>query len=137
MKENIFTVKLHDIILPEGVSLVIKSENIDKPKDIENQSTGVRLKEPDETSVNRIELLDHIFLVLDLIDIDFKNLIEQSEEILIDEKHVKTLLYNQLCALKFLHSSNIIHRDIKPANILIDSNCGVKICDFGLARVMP
>jgi len=46
-------------------------------------------------------------------------------------------MYNLLCAMNFIHSANIIHRDIKPANILIDSSCAVKICDFGLARVMP
>ena len=39
-----------------------------------------------------------------------------------------------LCAIKFLHSANIIHRDLQPANLLIDSTCSVKICDFGLAR---
>jgi mitogen-activated protein kinase 1/3 len=33
-----------------------------------------------------------------------------------------------------MHSARILHRDIKPANILINEDCGVKICDFGLAR---
>ena len=42
-----------------------------------------------------------------------------------------------LSALSYIHSANIIHRDLKPANFLIDSQCSVKICDFGLARVMP
>jgi serine/threonine protein kinase len=39
--------------------------------------------------------------------------------------------------MNFMHSLNIIHRDIKPANFLINEDCKVKICDFGLARVMP
>ena len=30
----------------------------------------------------------------------------------------------------------MIHRDLKPDNILITENCTVKICDFGLARVI-
>jgi len=39
-----------------------------------------------------------------------------------------------LCAVKYLHSANVLHRDLKPANILVNEDCSVKICDFGLAR---
>lgn len=42
-----------------------------------------------------------------------------------------------LLRLKYLHSANIIHRDLKPANVLINGHgLAVKICDFGLARVI-
>lgn len=43
-------------------------------------------------------------------------------------------MYNLLCAVKYLHESNVLHRDIKPANILVNEDCTVKLCDFGLAR---
>lgn len=38
------------------------------------------------------------------------------------------------CAVRYLHSANVLHRDLKPANILVNEDCSVKICDFGLAR---
>ena len=55
----------------------------------------------------------------------------------ISEEHVKILLYNQLCALNFIHSANLVHRDLKPANLLLDDQCRVMVCDFGLARSLP
>ena len=42
--------------------------------------------------------------------------------------------FQLLRATAYLHSGNVIHRDHKPSNILLDSDCLVKICDFGLAR---
>ena len=47
---------------------------------------------------------------------------------------MKTILYNVLLGLKYLHKANIIHRDMKTANVLINQNCTAKLCDFGLAR---
>uniref|UniRef100_A0A1I8AHD4 Protein kinase domain-containing protein n=1 Tax=Steinernema glaseri TaxID=37863 RepID=A0A1I8AHD4_9BILA len=51
-------------------------------------------------------------------------------------KHISFLLYQILCAVKYLHESNIMHRDLKPDNIGVnDQGCEVKLLDFGLSCV--
>ena len=52
------------------------------------------------------------------------------------ENNLILVVYNCLCALASLHEANVMHRDIKPANILINSDCEVKICDFGFSRTI-
>jgi len=36
----------------------------------------------------------------------------------------------------FLHSCNLIHRDLKSLNLLVNQYFEIKICDFGLSRVV-
>ncbi len=49
---------------------------------------------------------------------------------------VKGILTEILEGLRFAHDEGIIHRDLKPANILRMADGGIKISDFGLARVV-
>lgn len=50
--------------------------------------------------------------------------------------HVQYFLYQLLRGLKYIHSAHVLHRDLKPSNLLLNANCDLKICDFGLARTM-
>ena len=55
---------------------------------------------------------------------------------ILSTEHIKTFLYQMLVGVKYIHSAHCIHRDLKPANILLNEDCSLKICDFGLARIV-
>ena len=52
----------------------------------------------------------------------------------LQEVHQRFVLYQLLKGLHYLHSADIMHRDLKPSNLLLNAQCQLKICDFGLAR---
>jgi mitogen-activated protein kinase 15 len=54
----------------------------------------------------------------------------------LQDVHKRFIIYQILKSIKFIHSADIIHRDLKPSNVFINSDCHVKIGDFGLARTL-
>ncbi|CAK9157105.1 unnamed protein product [Ilex paraguariensis] len=73
-----------------------------------------------------------VYLVYELMDTDLHQIIKSSQPLSSD--HCKYFLFQLLRGLKYLHSANVLHRDLKPGNLLVNANCELKICDFGLAR---
>lgn len=91
------------------------------------------LKALDILQPPHIDFFEEIYVVTQLMQSDLHKIIVSPQPLSSD--HVKVFLYQILRGLKYLHMAGILHRDIKPGNLLVNSNCILKICDFGLARV--
>jgi len=81
-----------------------------------------------------MQSFDELYIVMEICDSDLKKLCRT--DVTLTTLHINTLLYNLLVGLKYLHSAGIYHRDLKPANCLVNQDCSVKICDFGLSRAI-
>ncbi|CAH0487216.1 unnamed protein product [Peronospora farinosa] len=75
---------------------------------------------------------DDVYIIADLMETDLHRIIYSRQPL--TEDHVQYFLYQILRALKYIHSANVLHRDLKPSNLLLNSNCDLKVCDFGLSR---
>lgn len=83
-------------------------------------------------NVNFIEDFIDVYIVTDLMETDLHRIIYSKQKLSID--HAQYFIYQVLRGLKYIHSCRVLHRDLKPSNLLVNSNCDLKICDFGLAR---
>lgn len=74
---------------------------------------------------------NEVYLIQELMETDLHRVIRTQQ---LSDNHCQYFIYQTLRALKALHSANVLHRDLKPSNLLLNSNCDLKVCDFGLAR---
>eukprot|EP00123_Amoebidium_parasiticum_P022747 comp9415_c0_seq1/m.4462 comp9415_c0_seq1/g.4462 ORF comp9415_c0_seq1/g.4462 comp9415_c0_seq1/m.4462 type:complete len:381 (-) comp9415_c0_seq1:19-1161(-) len=78
------------------------------------------------------EAFKDVYIVQELMETDLYKLLKTQQ---LSNEHICYFVYQILRGLKYIHSANVLHRDLKPSNILLNTNCDLKICDFGLARV--
>jgi serine/threonine protein kinase len=78
------------------------------------------------------EKFNDVYMVTNAMDADLGHIIKSKQKLI--DAHVRYFTAQLLRGLKYIHSAGVIHRDIKPQNLLVNSNCDLVICDFGLAR---
>ncbi|CAN6463178.1 unnamed protein product [Victoria cruziana] len=78
------------------------------------------------------EAFNDVYIASELMDTDLHHIIRSNQAL--SDEHCQYFMYQILRGLKYIHSANVLHRDLKPSNLLVNANCDLKICDFGLAR---
>ncbi|KAG0709255.1 kinase-like protein [Suillus ampliporus] len=74
-----------------------------------------------------------IYIFMEPMEADLHQIIKSGQHL--TNEHVQYFLYQILRgSMKHVHSAAVIHRDLKPGNLLVNSDCELKICDFGLSR---
>lgn len=79
-----------------------------------------------------VEEMKDVYIVQGLMETDLFKLLKTQP---LSTDHICYFTYQILRGLKYIHSANVLHRDLKPSNLLLNTNCDLKICDFGLARI--
>eukprot|EP00906_Rhabdomonas_costata_P021813 RCo031615 len=74
-----------------------------------------------------------LYLVNELMDNNLRSIVKSSQEL--QPEHCSYFMHQLLCGVKAMHDVGVIHRDLKPHNLLVNSDCELKVCDFGMARM--
>jgi tRNA A-37 threonylcarbamoyl transferase component Bud32 len=80
------------------------------------------------------EATGNFYLLMEFVDgLSLRQLLQQRK--LLPGEALR--IVPEICeALQYAHDQGVVHRDIKPENILLDKNGGVKIADFGIAKIL-
>ncbi|CAO3608653.1 unnamed protein product [Cunninghamella blakesleeana] len=78
------------------------------------------------------QCFNELYLVLECCDTTMHDIIHSN--VPLEPVHYRWFMYQMFSALHYIHSANVLHRDLKPSNILVNQNCTLRICDFGMAR---
>ncbi|EMG48861.1 Mitogen-activated protein kinase [Candida maltosa Xu316] len=132
------------IHIPTGTKVAIKKiEPFDRPLFCLRTLREIKLLNKFKFHENIIRLYDvqkpldydhfnEVYLIQEYMPSDLHHIIHTH---VLSDQHIQYFIYQILKGLKLIHSARVIHRDLKPSNILVNEQCDLKICDFGLARL--
>jgi tetratricopeptide (TPR) repeat protein/tRNA A-37 threonylcarbamoyl transferase component Bud32 len=112
----------------------IKVNEREKQRFLDEARTVALLHHPGIVEIHTIfEEDDNIYLVFEHVDGETVDRV-LDREARIPFERARELFGEVAGALSYAHSKSVVHRDLKLSNMMLSSEGGVKVMDFGLAR---
>jgi serine/threonine protein kinase len=107
-----------------------------KARFVEEARVLAKLEHPNIVHLNNFtESGGRLCLVMQFVEgVTFESMIVQQNKVPVAEALRVGI---EVCrALEYAHAHGVVHRDIKPSNILVRADGGVKVTDFGIAKMI-
>jgi len=131
----------HDLRFKRDVAIKVMNENSPGAGDfnrfLREAQIGVKLQHPGIAAVYDMDRdADDNFIVMELLTGSDLQTILAAHPRGIPVPRVLDLMAQAADALAAAHKHGVIHRDLTPANMVVADDGHLKICDFGLAKVL-
>ena len=133
--------KAVDVMLEREVAIkMLRPEIASQPQIVERfRSEAVTLAKLNHPSIATLYSFfrqgDQFFMVMEFVaGQTLDHLIRQSGALPADR--ATSILAQALDGIGHAHAMGILHRDLKPSNIMLPATGGVKVMDFGIARLL-
>lgn len=73
-----------------------------------------------------------IYLIMAPSEANLAQIIRSQQHL--SNAHLQYFAVQLLRGVRYMHAAHIVHRDLKPSNLLVNADCSLRICDYGLAR---
>lgn len=73
-----------------------------------------------------------IYLVMAPSEANLSQIIRSRQAL--SNAHLQCFAVQLLRGVRYMHAAHIVHRDLKPSNLLVNADCALRVCDYGLAR---
>jgi WD40 repeat protein len=125
--------------LERPVAVKVMRDRLADPRRFQREARiAARLQHPGITVVHDVGMHDgQPFFVMELLQgSDLAAILDRAPGRWLPVETAVSLIAQAATALQVAHSAHIIHRDLKPANLFRQDSGLLKICDFGVARMV-
>jgi serine/threonine protein kinase len=120
---------------PVAIKILHETDPIIREKFEQEGRIGLRLQHPHIARIYHYgESTGTYYIVMELVDGgSLRQQLTHGRPVPLNR--VQAVIGQTCEALSYAHSRNVIHRDVKPENILFSTRDGVKMVDFGIAKL--